>query len=484
MPPTINITVTEGVATREQLETTVNTALATLQTRAGPGYDTIAAAAADTIDETVSHVTVDGVEFARTTTTYRLGGTSGGDQFSSADGAKWVRADLIATNDRLPIVVIATGQSNSLGVSAGNGGDIASRPGVWSYERHPTGDQTTGWKLGFKNSPDYPTGQTGNHFSYHFCARLARATNRPVCHIPYSIGGRDVAEWIPAGGGLSGATGIMWDNLRSAFAQAQGVALPFRSDSATLASLGLTTADYVLWHQGEANSDGAALYGGSEGANFTRDLLRALRAMEAPSSASSSAAALIRADTPIVMGELLTGGANSDRNLEMLQLANEVTNLRWARVGHLPADDGVHYDAEHIERMADYYWDALHREEGGGFTLTLAAGGFYQFRPSHLAGAYAVSDANGSSRLHFGFGYRVTASSPQISPWNAEPGADLIEYNDNVDLSTLGNTTDTALGLSARKNRIQIRNRRSGSLTLRFVSLVRQPLSSANLVAD
>lgn len=400
-------------------------------------------------------------------------------QLTDAGGATWVDQRFVRSNNRMPLVVLVSGQSNSLGVSGGNGGDIASQPDVWTYERHPVAPQTTGWKLGFKESPDYPTGQTGNHYAYHFCARLARETNRPVCMVPYSIGGQDIAEWLPGGGGLSGATGTMWDNLLSAWNQAKTVALPFRSDSATLADLGLTRADYVLWHQGEENRNATATYPtGNQGRQFKRDLIRVFGAWLNPASVSSAADPLIRPDTPILMGEIPYGATDGadDRNHELTQVACEVENVFLARIGHIPTSDGIHFDPDHIERIADYKYDLIGSVPPTGWDVTLADDELYEFRPSHVSGMYTIYSAQAASRLAFAFHYRVTAGAGQISVPAALPGGWLIQLLDNVDLTTLGNATDGQLAVSAFNGRIQIRNRRGASLPLRIQPMTRQPL--------
>lgn len=441
--------------------------------RAGVGFASVAAAALRNIDTSLSRVEVDGVLFTKTATTYRLGNAAGGDQFTSADGAKWVRADLIETNMRQPIVLLIAGQSNAIGASSGNGGVIDSEPGVWSFERFTSGDQTQGWKTGFKKSPDFITGQVGNFFGYHFAMRLHRETKRPVVILFDALGGRDVAEWLPGGGGLSGATGEMWTRLSQVRSGAFSTPLPFRTDGATLDDLGLTTADYFLWHQGEGNADSAALYSSRQGENFKRDLHRMLATFLDPASAGSAETPLIRADTRVVVGELWPG-ASGDRNAELRQVAAEVENVGLARLTDLPAADSLHFDPEQHERMADRYYDGLRANEPKGWDVTIPDDGLYEWRPSHPAGQYAVVSTNGTSEIHVSFGFRVV-STGQITPmWS---GLSFVASLQDTDLSaSLATSADGVLTISAIESRLQIRNRRGASLTLRIIPQTPQPI--------
>lgn len=463
----------QASATAAAISSAQATAAAAMST---PQYETKALGMAANIPVQLKRSLISGAIYQQVTPPYT---PTHENQFIDSAGKLWVDQDYVRPNNKTPIVVIKTGQSNSGGFSGGNGGDITSKPDVWSYERHPVPPQTTGWKLGFKMSPDYPTGQVGNDYAYHFCARLARETGRPVCLIPYSIGGVDVAEWLPAGGGLVGATGDLWTNLLSAWNQALTVPLPFRSDGATLTTLGLVKADYLLWHQGEENRNSTLTYpSGNQGRQFKRDLIRVFGAFLNPASASSPAAPLIRADTKIIMGDLPYGSIDGcdDRNHELYQVAAEIEGLKLAQIGHIPTVDGVHFDPNQIERIADFNYDLISSTNNiTGWNTTIAVDGLYEWRPSHAAGMYSIHDVNASSRLVFQFGYRVTASG-QITVPVALPALWSIQMQDNVDLTTLANTTAGQLGISALSGRIQIRNRRAAALTLRITPLTRQPL--------
>ncbi|WP_107495652.1 sialate O-acetylesterase [Thalassobius sp. I31.1] len=452
----------------------VEAGLEALSSNHTPEYLTVSVAAA--ADIAAPQVVVEGERYRLVTGSYE---PTHEFQFTDGEGRRFVREDMLRINDRMPIVVVASGQSNILGSSSGTGGDIASQAGVWSYERHTTGSQTTGWKLGFKESPDYPTGQAGNHFPYHFCARLARETNRPVCMIPYAIGGQDIAEWLPSGGGLASATGTLWTNLLSARNQALTVPLPFRSDGATLTDLGLGPADYLLWHQGEENRDSTNTYpSGNQATQFKRDTVRVFGAFLEPSSVGSIATPLIREDTPIIIGDLAYGGSDGidDRNPELYQLANEIENISLAKIGWMPTSDGVHFGPTHIERIADKYTDAIRSTSTGGFDVSLEADALFEFRPSHVTGQYSIIETSGASRQFFMFGYRSVASSGQISPTADLPAGYLIDLLSNVDLNTLGNAASGRLSVSSSNGVIQLRNRRGSALNLRIQCLTPQPL--------
>lgn len=491
MAITVNTPVTAGTAALEQLEAQINAALLALEKLGGVGYATLAAATAATIDASLTRISVAGAPYIKTVALY-----DHEFAFTSADGAHWAREDIHKVTDQLPIIVFSSGQSNALAAVAGAPGDIESKGGVWSFESAPVSKdgwvQTEGWKPGFKLSRDYPqqvslvpvTTLNGNNFPYHFCARLARETGRPVIHLAMALGGTKIAQHLPeAVSGLPPGEVNVWAFVQSMWGKALIAPLPWRTDGATLAGLGLTTADYVLWHQGEANTDAAAAYASDQAANFVRDTLRVFSGWINPLVLTSIAAPIVRADTPIIMGELLNGAPNSDRQREIRQMAAEVSNLRLAPIGWLPSDDDVHFLPSAHPRIADIYHDQIGRGVDDGWTVTIPNDGLYSWRPSHLVGAYAVSDAAGGSRLHFAVGYRVTASLAQVSPWNDAPGINGVSYHDDNALATLATVADNALGVGASKNRLHIRNRRGAPLTLRITPLIRQPLPG-NLAAD
>ena len=242
-------------------------------------------------------------------------------------------------NDKLPILILVTGQSNSLnsttpGVTGD--GDVQDHPNIWTYEHFPDVDQTQGWKFGFKTSPDYPIDPgVGNAFDYHVAKHLEKTTGRPVLIAKQSAGGQGVAEWLPSGGGIPGATGSMFSSVSAMFEAAIAAPLPFRRDNKSLIDLGISTADYMLWHQGEADADYRPNPARNGEGEYIETFKSVLSVFLNPSINGSSAAPKINENTQIVVGELLIGGNSpgnptDDRNTDLERIASQIENVSFS----------------------------------------------------------------------------------------------------------------------------------------------------------
>jgi len=273
-------------------------------------------------------------------------------------------------NDKLPILILVTGQSNSLnsttpGVTGD--GDVQDHPNIWTYEHFPDVDQTQGWKFGFKTSPDYPIDPgVGNAFDYHVAKHLEKTTGRPVLIAKQSAGGQGVAEWLPSGGGIPGATGSMFSSVSAMFEAAIAAPLPFRRDNKSLIDLGISTADYMLWHQGEADADYRPNPARNGEGEYIETFKSVLSVFLNPSINGSSAAPKINENTQIVVGELLIGGNSAgnptdDRNTDLERIASQIENVSFANCGNLTSTDGLHFDNDQAPRMAQKYIEALSR---------------------------------------------------------------------------------------------------------------------------
>lgn len=284
----------------------------------------------------------------------------------STDGEEWQEIEystgklLNSTQVDLPILVLATGQSNMLGVGTTGGDRSTKNKSVYVWEQIPGTGQTTGWKNAGPNSPDWPFITTGNNHAYHFCDMLQRKTGRTVLLVMHAAGGQPIAEWLPSGGGVPGATGHMYSTLNAALVAARAEPIPGRLDGATLTSLGVERADILLWHQGEADAD----YRGTTGAQWKARFRSVVSTLRDPSSGGSGADPFIKDSAPVLVGELFRGGTSGgnptdDRNVQIWELDKEEALVAAVSSEGLKADDDLHFNGSerpefarrHIERL-------------------------------------------------------------------------------------------------------------------------------------
>lgn len=281
--------------------------------------------------------------------------------FTSADGRKW--KPLAPSSTGRPIFVLATGQSNMLGHSGPSTGDRRTLNGsVYVWEQFPGAGQTAGWKVAGPDSPDWPFLATGNSLAYHFCDALQRATGRPVYLVFHATGGQPIAQWLPGGGGVAGATGHMFSTLNSVLTSLRAAPLP---TGGTLASHGIEAADIMLWHQGEADAD----YQGTTGAQWIGRFKTMVATMRDPSSGGSGAAPFIKPNAPVLVGELLHGGTNGgavgvgsstdDRNVEIALLDAQEPLVAAVSSRDLDGTDNLHFSGAALQEFGDRYFRRL-----------------------------------------------------------------------------------------------------------------------------
>lgn len=275
----------------------------------------------------------------------------------------------------LPIVVLATGQSNMLGHSVDGGDRTTKNNSVYVLETVPNVDPptTTGWKRAGPGSPDWPWLPTGNSLAYQFCDRLQRKTGRTVLMIMVATGGQPIAEWLPGGGGAAGATGIMYSQINAAMVLARSLPVPGRTDGLTLNGTGRVRADIVLWHQGEADANYQPAPGaGSKGAYKSR-FRSVFSTLRDPASGGSSADPMVWSHAPVIAGELLWGGTSGpnttdDRNDALTELSREEPLVTLASSRNLPSLDNLHITGSGLPVFGDRYFDCM-----GNFPKVLAA---------------------------------------------------------------------------------------------------------------
>lgn len=263
---------------------------------------------------------------------------------STFNPAQWRLVEGIANNQGrkldLPIVVVLVGQSNALGGSGTTGGSGSYKnPNVFVWEQI-VGPQTTttGWKACGPNGPDWPFINAGNNLGYHFCDLEQRATGRTVLLIQAAQGGAPISEFKPGGG--------IFALLNASMAAARAAAVPGRSDGATLNSLGITGADYLLIHQGEANAD----YTG-RGAGWRNEVRSVI------ASYKSATYGFVKPGAPVLIGELLHGGTSGgnptdDRNADIEILNNSEPLIASVSSRDLQSDDNLHFTGEALVEFA------------------------------------------------------------------------------------------------------------------------------------
>lgn len=275
--------------------------------------------------------------------------------FISADGRHWLPSSPDNSASR-PILVLATGQSNMLGMSGATSGERRTINGsVFCWEQIPGVGQTVGWKCAGPDSPDWPWGTTGNSLSYHFCDMLQRVTGRPVYLVMHAAGGQPIAEWMPGGGGVSGATGAMFTTLNAAFQAALDGPLPGGS---TLRGWGVQRADYLLWHQGEADAD----YTGTTGLQWIQRFRTVLNTLR--TGAGTSADPMLQVSAPVLVGELLWGGtsgsnATDSRNAEIARLDREEPLVAAVTSRSLGSLDNLHFTGGALQEFGWRYFQRL-----------------------------------------------------------------------------------------------------------------------------
>lgn len=322
-----------------------------------PAFVSWSAAAAVTVPMTVNYIWVDSRMYRRN--------AAATAEFTTGGGARWEPAYTLASSD-LPILILATGQSNALGGS-GTGTELGERRtingNVYLWEQFPGAGQTTGWKRAGPANDDWPFLTTGNYAAYHLADMIQRATGRVVCIAAHAAGGTPQAEWLPAGGGVTGATGSMFATLTAIMAAVRGSAVPGRSDSATFASLGVTEADIFTWWQGEADADYRAA-SDTRAASYAQYLARFWQMMRAMRyGEGTSADPMLKTTAPAILHGLLPGGTSGgsptdDRNDALRKLGQGPENV-FIPSDYMRSTDDLHVDGAWLVEAARRAFFAL-----------------------------------------------------------------------------------------------------------------------------
>lgn len=319
----------------------------------------------------------------------------------------------IMTDDvNLPILILATGQSNELGHAGTTTGERRMINGnVYLWEQFPEAGQTTGWKRAGPASTDWPFMTTGNAKFYHFADMVQRMTGRVVLVVQQSVGGTPIAEWMPNGGGVSGATGFMWQSINASLVAARAAEIPGRTDGATLTSLNWAEADIMIWHQGEADADYrfATDARSASKAQYLQRHRSIIAAMRDPAASGSTAPKMIKAACPVIVGELLIGGtsggnATDDRNDALRQMGAEDELVACAKSAGLRTTDNLHFDGADLVEYARRYFHALGSFPKASWVVRGTAGGtaWEQFSDGRLVmenfaiASVATTTASGS----------------------------------------------------------------------------------------
>jgi hypothetical protein len=163
------------------------------------------------------------------------------------------------------MTIVAMGQSNMVGYGSGGGDTVTdSRVTAWNG---------SSWVLANLNNS--PFASNHNNIAFHFAKQIARKRNCNVRIILEAENGRPISDWVPA----SATHYVGMKNQISA--------------SST------TKVDVVLWHQGE--SDSTRSY-----ADYGADLNSLCTQLRGETAISKT--------VPIIMGELVDGGALDKQN--------------------------------------------------------------------------------------------------------------------------------------------------------------------------
>lgn len=170
--------------------------------------------------------------------------------------------------------VLISGQSNAWGASAPFQGDTTGNDNVQAWNGASWVRATIN-QIPFRcaaNNPTFPVYSGSNNFGLHFAKYLQSDKGGIVRLVLVPFDGNSISQWIP-----SGSTN-------------------FTAITNAISSAGVEKIDYFLWHQGESDNGQTGAY-----YNLKFDTLKIqLRAQS-----------WFPANTPIIVGGLLVGGAQS-----------------------------------------------------------------------------------------------------------------------------------------------------------------------------
>ena len=231
-------------------------------------------------------------------------------------------------DDTGPIIVMAAGQSNMIGV--GTGGPMPVREDV-RYWDHTAGSLST---VDLSGSA-YPTqskasiGGGRNNLAVAFAVQLNEQTGRTVLLTIEGAGGQSLDYWIGDG------------------TASPGYVHSSRAAASLLADTGSTHVDFFLWHQGESDAAGSEPY---------HERFETLLGQFVADGIIDPAA------TRIIAGEitsLYAGRGNYDEIAALDTLLPEYL-IEVAPAGGLPTLDDFHFDGPALWEFGhERYWSAF-----------------------------------------------------------------------------------------------------------------------------
>lgn len=250
-------------------------------------------------------------------------------------------------SEKPPLFVVATGQSNMLGIDGGGDTTTDRRVLAWDTTAHV-------WKVAKLGvNPFNSTG--ANSLAFAFAREVARRENRMVRLVVMAKASQPIENWFGSGTG----------------------SIAYNTNLNVLQS-GMTRADAILWHQGESNYDGA---GGVCNADdcYTDSLYAIIRQFRGYSWADEQ--------TLFIAGGLFdgVGATQQDRNTALRGLNSDTistTGFAYA-TGLDDSGDAVHFSGPALVTLGAerYYnvWRSLpglynHTAGSGGGGLTLPTG--------------------------------------------------------------------------------------------------------------
>ena len=156
---------------------------------------------------------------------------------------KQIALENLNNKPSIPLVVLSSGQSNSVGIYAddddSNVAPFRSNANVYTFDT--TGGNVWGQDADYNEAPWTETTPHGNeakaNIGYAFARRLQEESKKTVYHAHYAIGGRSIEEWV------STVATPMWDGMEAKIEAALA--------TTELTSAGKSTVDVFVWSQGE-----------------------------------------------------------------------------------------------------------------------------------------------------------------------------------------------------------------------------------------
>jgi hypothetical protein len=249
-------------------------------------------------------------------------------------------------SEKPPLFVVATGQSNMLGIDGGGDTTTDRRLVAWDTTAHV-------WKVA--NLGVNPFNSTGaNSLAFSFGKEVARRENRIVRLIVMAKSSQAISAWFG-----SSTTSIAYNT------------------NLNVLQSGMPRCDVILWHQGESNYDGAG--GCNNNTCYTDSLYAIIRQFRGYSWADEN--------TVFIAGGLFdgVGATQQDRNTALRGLNSDTistTGYAYA-TGLDDSGDAVHFSGPALVTLGAerYYnvWRSLpglynHTAGSGGGGLTLPTG--------------------------------------------------------------------------------------------------------------